>query len=1351
MSSKRLSSRHASIDTASSSKRLKTAVSNSYLRRTFQESGLTLKHPPDKCIASQETIHIVRNMKKNLTKHLEFPLNVSELYSDFENECKNADVLKHYLFPNIVRIAEDNPDEYPINDSVVKILLSVPILQNKLMDLIFEKTIDLAAESKCAPWIQMILKNLSSLDSIADSDKMSSNLINLLDIASEKMVKLEIITAIPDIVGDQEHDNIAVEMSRILSEDQDLIPAILDCLTYLCLSDDQYEQLQKKTLNILGALSKCSYFANFIKFLLVPGRMNDNAYLETVQGLRNALGWPTSVAKPQDIATSQVLTATAIRNSIVSSKVTSNAWLKTIASCKVTNDHKPIDFIILLILYTTSEEKQRQVENLIRKQIKLNVLQNDLLDESFEKFKPILKDYLTNLIDLTNSLLKTKNDPMVESFASHVYTLMLSQLDDCSQTIVAELLQLGLDRKQCVMSILIILNNVASKNMSLLKPQSLQMLSLLDRMDDMSLAEIRAVMNLVCGLAYSYENSVIRDDIHMIIRKELSSSSPTIKIQGILAGIHAVKYLIATTSGEDQTVEMPDDVSYSSVTYLSEGDLREAAQIIELISRSTKQFPDLIAFFYDELSIVIQSAIHINKHFMSWLTDAVTNDLQQNFIVDTIKAERIGNLKLTMQYCLNTPSETDDIIVINIAGMALQMDQEIVVGILSPLFQLVQTLHSKQQDGNLSSIDALLGCSIVMPTFDIDLIEDMDNSAVSSILDCLIHCVNWLRELVNAFASQTDYALKSKIFNRVLHIEQIETLIGQILLSSKIAYKAPVCTFNINKYTGEQLEKKISKAQNSKLKAQKKSAKDDTMLPETGKSQATQNNVYFNKKLDAIQNIPLRPLNLNIIHLFNSDLTSENDEDTILTIKTMKFLLRYVNINLEKILIAKIKRKTFLTKQENLETYDSKKAEECAKSVSEILPKMMNHLQFVTSYIDKHTLQNSQNENGFIFSTEMMDHLLCLESIYNMFTIYFKWIGFKNHHSALLKTSLRTIASANEGNVMSLKDLLLNVSKYLQKHDKYCLQLSTAISLIEFLKAIQEFSENTTILKILKDMAHNFLSQQWKTPDGIQEKGLAFNQSVDRLAGLYFINNEILALKNLTLQLINDIKVLKSRNDTLLSLKCINKANFPILYRNLGTALHEATKTRLGKGLTNSEHLGLWKDVATIMKYMSEIAKTLETRNNLAAFFKKSIPVLKLFISQGIPILELQFKDETEEVLEVLKILQQSTRFLQSLCCHSRLQKDTALMSKVPYMRQLLETLLYKVKAALAANNCSEAFWMGNLKNKNIHGEVITTQQNVDSEESVEDCDEQIPEDENSDETDDEGLSTNSKCVSDIL
>ncbi|KOB67015.1 Fanconi anemia, complementation group D2 [Operophtera brumata] len=1349
MSSKRTLSQRSNSATRSDSKKLKVVDSTNYLHETLKDSGLILKHPPEKCTSSShKTIDITRNIKKNLEKHFEYPRNVSEFYTSFVKECHDLDIFKHYLFPNIVRITDEGAEEHPVGDSVIKILLSIPILQNKMVEYVFERAIDLAVRSTCGPWIKMILKCFSALDNIMDSEKLFTNLINLLDITSEKIVRLEIITAIPDIIGDQEHQNIAAEMSRILSRDHDLVPAVLQCLSYLCLSEEQYDQLQKKTLNILMTVSKCNYFPLFVEFLLIPNRLTDTSYLEAVQGLRNALGWPSLGTKPQDIASSQILTATAIRNTMVSSKVICKAWLKVITNCKLNTDHNPIDFIIMLILFSTSEEKQCQVENIIRKQIKMGILRENLLDEAFQKFKPILKDYLKNLIELANSLLKTNADPEVESFASHLYTLMFSELDDCCQTILAELLQLSLDSKQCVMNVLFLLNNVARKDMSLLKPLSIQMLTLLDRTNNMPLSELRAVMNLLCGLAYSYENSIIRDDLHMIIRKQLSSCDSKTKVQGILAGIHAVKYLMANTDdNDDENKEMPGNISYGSVTYLAEGDLREAAQIIELISCSTKQNPDMVAFFYDELSKIISSASYINKHFISWLTEAVTNDLQQNFVVDTIEEGQIRDLKLVMQYCLNSDSEMDDIIAVNIAGLTLQPKSDICVAILSPLFQLAQTLHSKQQDDNLSSIDALLGCPIVMPNFEVDLVEHMEQDNVTNILDCLVHCVNWFRELLNAFSTQDDEALHCKILRRVVQIEELELVICEILVRSKISYKPPETTFNIKKYTGEQTERRAPKVQSTKQK-QKKSAPDDTALPETFRTQTTQNAVK--NKQDAVHNINFRQLNLNLLQLFKLNMSTENESETNLTQKTLRFLLRCVNQNIENILISKIKKKSFLSKQEDI-AYDPQKAEETAKAVGEILPKLMDHLLQVTNHIEQHINPNSQNESEMVRTAETIEYIKCLENIYNILTIFFKWIGFRNHHNALLKSSLRTVANSDSAIIILLKDLLLAVAKKFEEHEKYCLQLSTAVSLIELVKAIQNHTDNKIVRKILKKMAENFMCQQWKTIDGLQEKGLQFNQSVDRLLTIYFVNNEIISLKNLSLQLTSEINNLKSRNDTLTSMKCINKSNFTILYRNMGTALYESTKSSLTKGLTNSEHLSLWKDVASTLKYMSDIAKTLDNRNNLSAFFKKSLPVLKLFMSQGMPILELQFKNETQEVLEILNILQKSTRFLQSLCCHSRLKNDCALMSKVPLVKQLLETLLYKVKAVLVANKCSEAFLMGNLKNKNIHGEVISTQQSIASEESLEDCDEQLPEDDDSNDSDEDMLDTDSKRDSDIV
>lgn len=54
--------------------------------------------------------------------------------------------------------------------------------------------------------------------------------------------------------------------------------------------------------------------------------------------------------------------------------------------------------------------------------------------------------------------------------------------------------------------------------------------------------------------------------------------------------------------------------------------------------------------------------------------------------------------------------------------------------------------------------------------------------------------------------------------------------------------------------------------------------------------------------------------------------------------------------------------------------------------------------------------------------------------------------------------------------------------------------------------------------------------------------------------------------------------------------------------------------------------------------------------------------------------------------------------------------KNTAIIVQVPLLRETIAQLVYKVKGALAANKCSSAFWMGNLKNKNIYGEEILSQ-----------------------------------------
>ncbi|KAG9461825.1 hypothetical protein GDO78_015641, partial [Eleutherodactylus coqui] len=106
-----------------------------------------------------------------------------------------------------------------------------------------------------------------------------------------------------------------------------------------------------------------------------------------------------------------------------------------------------------------------------------------------------------------------------------------------------------------------------------------------------------------------------------------------------------------------------------------------------------------------------------------------------------------------------------------------------------------------------------------------------------------------------------------------------------------------------------------------------------------------------------------------------------------------------------------------------------------------------------------------------------------------------------------------------------------------------------------------------------------------------------------------------------------------------------------------------------------------------------------------------------------------------EDVQSLLKILQLCTRQLHHMCGHSKIHQDTGLTTHVPQLKKTLEMFVYRVKAMLVLNNCQEAFWLGNLKNRDLQGEEILSQKSQESE-TEEDQESQLPPEEPEEEED---------------
>ena len=130
---------------------------------------------------------------------------------------------------------------------------------------------------------------------------------------------------------------------------------------------------------------------------------------------------------------------------------------------------------------------------------------------------------------------------------------------------------------------------------------------------------------------------------------------------------------------------------------------------------------------------------------------------------------------------------------------------------------------------------------------------------------------------------------------------------------------------------------------------------------------------------------------------------------------------------------------------------------------------------------------------------------------------------------------------------------------------------------------------------------------------------------------------------------------------------------------------------------------------------------------------KLSRPFVDHFLRHGMPLMDKLFKTNSGECIALLKDLQVSTRQLQHICSHSKLQQDVALANHVPMMKKSLEAFVFRVKAMLAVNwnvsgptgaKMSHTFWVGNLKNRDLKGAEIVDMQEEDENDNSELADE---------------------------
>ena len=416
----------------------------------------------------------------------------------------------------------------------------------------------------------------------------------------------------------------------------------------------------------------------------------------------------------------------------------------------------------------------------------------------------------------------------------------------------------------------------------------------------------------------------------------------------------------------------------------------------------------------------------------------------------------------------------------------------------------------------------------------------------------------------------------------------------------------------------------------------------------------------------------------------------------------------------------------------------------------------------------------------------------CLELLLQSISTIVNWKGFKNFNSTGNEVSLQALLTTIKGLLdlpslvePSVGDLLDALNAYLIKIAESITQKSCAVRLASLCFLLSKLSDEECQAKPISaagsklsksdliliekyepvsELAESFLRRSWSAPNVrltgaqnedlscLQLKGAANNLATSQLAHIFIFGNSN-PFRCIEKTLKNVAKcVLADLNESAIQPTCavsqfpaVNSESFsaffnsawnmfiyftkkiPLITKKNGGGNDPASRTR--RNYCMQEWFKSVKTLYTCLK----ISKIATSRVIFLSIVKGGVIFVEQFIKKAIPLLETTFREHTVDVKAMMRNVRDCSQDLQVICTHSKVTHDIGLMRNVPKLRKNLESLLYKIKAVFAYHGCVDQFTLVPLKNRDINGDEIISQREMESD-SVVSEDVQLSDDDDEDE-----------------
>ena len=215
----------------------------------------------------------------------------------------------------------------------------------------------------------------------------------------------------------------------------------------------------------------------------------------------------------------------------------------------------------------------------------------------------------------------------------------------CKQEIVVDLVtQIGTNAQTRNIG-LTTLTMLAKRYTAKLSSHAVYVAHILDYVPNMTLSQVRQIMDILSMLAYNVPNNVnpgLQNDLQITIRKQITTSGKklSLKQMGVIGAVATVKNMCRKSNSEKSN-EKNTSAGDTSGTSSSGSNpmINQAIEMLEMVKAATKNVTSVAGLFMDELACIFDSDEPLDDDLMTWITDKMANDFEQDFIVDVQKEQ----------------------------------------------------------------------------------------------------------------------------------------------------------------------------------------------------------------------------------------------------------------------------------------------------------------------------------------------------------------------------------------------------------------------------------------------------------------------------------------------------------------------------------------------------------------------------------------------------------------------------------------------------------------------------------------------------------------------------------------